>query len=96
MTATPVTNIASVPSMNGAPSTAPTPTSVDAAPPPHRIAMSGIIVSGRAVPTAARTDPTAPSARSSLRPNHSMPFVNSSAPTRMTTRAIPRTTTSTG
>ena len=51
----------------------------------NRIAMIGIIVSGRAVPTAARTDPTAPSARPSLRPNHSMPFVNSSAPARMTT-----------
>ena len=42
--------------------------------------MIGIIVSGRAVPTAASTEPTAPSASSSLRPNHSMPFVNSSAP----------------
>ena len=50
--------------------------------------MIGIIVSGRAVPTAARTEPTAPSASSSFRPNHSMPFVNSSAPTRMTTKAI--------
>ena len=48
--------------------------------------MIGIIVSGRAVPTAARTDPTAPSARPSLWPNHSMPFVNSSAPSRMTTK----------
>ena len=42
--------------------------------------MIGIIVSGSAVPTAASTDPTAPSASSSLRPNHSMPLVNSSAP----------------
>ena len=42
--------------------------------------MIGIIVSGRAVPTAASTEPTAPSASSSLRPNHSMPLVNSSAP----------------
>ena len=49
--------------------------------------MIGIIVSGSAVPTAARTDPTAPSASSSLRPNHSMPFVNSSAPSRITTKA---------
>ena len=45
--------------------------------------MIGIIVSGRAVPTAARTEPTAPSASSSFRPNHSMPFVKSSAPSRM-------------
>jgi hypothetical protein len=37
------------------------------------------IVSGSAVPTAARTLPTAPSQGFNLRPNHSMPFVNSSA-----------------
>ena len=49
--------------------------------------MIGIIVSGRAVPTAARTEPTAPSASSSLWPNHSMPFVNSSAPMRITRKA---------
>ena len=58
--------------------------------------MIGIIVSGRAVPTAARTDPTAPSASSSFRPNHSMPFVDSSAPSRMTTKAIARTSRSAG
>ena len=52
--------------------------------------MIGIIVSGRAVPTAASTDPTAPSASSSFRPNHSMPFVNSSAPARMTRKATTR------
>ena len=56
-------------------------------PPATRIAMIGIIVSGSAVPTAASTDPTAPSASSSFRPNHSIPFVNSSAPSRMTTKA---------
>ena len=56
--------------------------------------MIGIIVSGSAVPTAARTDPTAPSARSSLRPNHSMPLVNSSAPARMTTKAMASVRTS--
>ncbi len=50
-TATPVTNIASVESMNGAPRIAPTPTPCDASePPPKRIAMIGIIVSGSAVP----------------------------------------------
>src|SRR5215210_4657792 len=90
-TAAPVTNIASVASMNGAPRIAPTPTPCEAdEPPPVRIAMIGIIVSGKAVPTAASTDPTAPSASSSLRPNHSMPFVNSSAPNRITTNAMTR------
>src|SRR6266540_1884368 len=66
-TATPVTNMASVESMNAAP----------------RMAMTGIRVSGMAVATAASTLPTAPSARFSLWPNHSIPFVNSSAPTRI-------------
>src|SRR5437773_12311716 len=91
MTARPVTNMASVDSMNGAPRIAPIPTLSDAAlPPPNRIAMIGIIVSGSAVPTAASTDPTAPSASSSFRPNHSIPFVNSSAPTRMIANAPTR------
>src|SRR6478672_4636912 len=95
-TATPVTNIARVQSMNGAPRIAPTPTPCDASEPaPARIAMIGIIVSGSAVPTAARTDPTAPSASSSFRPNHSIPFVNSSAPARMTRKAMARTRMST-
>ena len=58
ITPTPVTNIASVESMNGAPRIAPTPTSwVASPPPPKMIAMIGIIVSGSAVPTAASTDP---------------------------------------
>ena len=48
--------------MNGAPRIAPTPTALADAPEANRIAMIGIIVSGSAVPTAARTDPTAPSA----------------------------------
>ena len=43
----PVTNIASVESMNGAPRIAPTPTSCDDAPVAKRIAMIGIIVSGQ-------------------------------------------------
>jgi hypothetical protein len=89
ITASPVTNIASVESMNGAPRIAPIPTAVEL-PPAKRMAMIGIIVSGRAVPTAARTDPTAPSATSSLRPNHSIPLVNSSAPSRMITNAAAR------
>src|SRR5436190_14211452 len=90
-TATPVTNIARVESMNGAPRIAPTPIPCDASvPDPATIAMIGIMVSGRAVPTAASTDPTAPSASSSFRPNHSIPFVNSSAPTRMIANAPTR------
>src|SRR6476659_5647614 len=89
-TATPVTNMARVASMNGAPRMAPTPTACDASPVANRIAMIGINVSGSAVPTAASTDPTAPSASPSLRPNHSMPLVNSSAPSRMMTSAPTR------
>ena len=58
------------------------------------VAMIGISVSGRAVPTAASTEPTAPSASSSLRPNHSMPLVNSSAPSRMMNSAMMRMTMS--
>ena len=88
ITATPVTNIASVESMNGAPRIAPIPTACEASPVPNRIAMIGIMVSGSAVPTAASTEPTAPSASWSLCPNHSMPFVNSSAPIRITTNAM--------
>src|SRR5512138_2217689 len=77
--------------MNGAPRIAPTPISSECAPAVKMIATIGIIVSGSAVPTAARTEPTAPSASPSFRPNHSMPFVNSSAPARMTTKAMART-----
>ena len=88
--------MASVESMNGAPRIAPTPTECDVAPPANRIAMIGIIVSGSAVPTAARTEPTAPSASSSFRPNHSMPFVKSSAPIRITMSARTRTRMSIG
>ncbi len=94
--AAPVTNIASVESMNGAPRIAPTPISSDAAPVANTIAMIGMSVSGSAVPTAARTDPTAPSARFRERPNHSIPFVKSSAPTRMTTSAMNRMSRSNG
>src|SRR5436190_22235014 len=95
-TAAPVMNMASVESMNGAPRIAPTPTPWEASEPaPVTIAMTGIIVSGSAVPTEARTDPTAPSASSSFRPNHSMPLVNSSAPARITKNARTRMTTST-
>ena len=67
-TAAPVTNIASVESMNGAPRMAPTPIVVPAVPPPKTMAMIGIIVSGSAVPTAARTEPIAPFAQLELVP----------------------------
>ena len=90
-TATPVTNMASVDSMNGAPRMAPVPMAceVSGSPPNStgpRMAMTGISVSGMAVATAARTLPTAPSARFSLWPNHSIPLVNSSAAIRMIAR----------
>ena len=60
-TATAVTTIAMVASMNGAPRMAPMPMSSDASVPVNRMAMIGMSVSGSAVPTAARTLPTAPS-----------------------------------
>ena len=79
-----MTNIASVVSMNGAPRIAPMPiSSPDAW--PDTIAMIGRIVSGSAVPTAASTLPTTPSDRPNPSPIHSTPFVNSSAPPRITT-----------
>ncbi len=61
MMATPVTNIARLDSMNGAPRIAPMPISSADAPLLKRMAMIGTSVSGSAVPTAARTLPTAPS-----------------------------------
>ena len=86
----PDTNIASVDSMKGAPRIAPMPISLLESPLAMRIATMGIIVSGSAVPTAASTEPTAPSASWSLCPTHSMPFVKSSAPARMRTKAATR------
>ena len=69
-TATATTTIASVVSMNGAPRIAPTPMSSPAAC-PDAIAMIGRSVSGSAVPTAASTEPTAPSDRPKPSPTHS-------------------------
>ncbi len=46
--------------------------------------MIGRIVSGNAVPTAASTEPTAPSDRPNPSPTHSTPFVNSSDPAKIT------------
>ena len=82
-TATATTTIASVVSMNGAPRIAPIPMSSPAAC-PDTIAMIGRSVSGSAVPTAASTEPTAPSDRPKPSPTHSTPFVNSSAPAKIT------------
>ncbi len=84
-----MTNIASVVSMNGAPRIAPMPiSSPDSW--PEAIAMIGRIVSGSAVPTAASTLPTTPSERPNPSPIHSTPFVNSSAPPRITTNETAR------
>ena len=71
--------------MNGAPRIAPVPISSPAAW-PEAIAMIGRIVSGSAVPTAASTDPTAPSESPNPSPTHSTPLVKSSAPARITSR----------
>ncbi len=76
--------------MNGAPRMAPTPMSCEPVVWVKRMAMTGIRVSGNAVPTAASTLPTAPSPSSKRRPNHSMPLVNSSAESRMRARAARR------
>ena len=54
------------------------------------MAMMGTSVSGRAVPTAASTLPTAPSPSSYRRPNHSTALVKSSAETRITPSATIR------
>src|SRR5918999_2597367 len=85
--------------MKGAPRMAPTPIASDASASPPvmigpRMAITGIRVSGMAVATAASTLPTAPSARFSLCPNHSIPLVNSSAASRMMPSDASRRTTS--
>ncbi len=92
-TATAVTTMARLASMNGAPRIAPMPMSFEAAVPVKTMAMMGMSVSGSAVPTAARTLPTAPSPSSYRRPNHSTPLVKSSADARMIARAMMRSTT---
>ncbi len=89
-TETPQTKMARVESMKGAPRMAPMPIASPPSPPVIKIAMSGMMVSGSAVPTAARTLPTAPSPRFSFRPNHSMPLTNNSQPARITAKATMR------
>src|SRR6266508_4296885 len=60
------------------------------------MATSGTIVSGSAVPTAARTLPTTPSDRPNPSPIHSTPLVKSSAPPRITSSEKPSRTHSIG
>ena len=74
---------------------APTATSSEPCSPPM-IATIGIRVSGIAVPTAASTLPVAPSPSPSRWPAHSIAFVNSSAPARITAKLASRKTTSIG
>ncbi len=85
MAAMPMTNSAMVESIRGAPTIAPRPTAVWAAAESRPVsrATAGINVSGKAVPTAARTLPTAASAICNRWPAHSTPLVKSSEPTRM-------------
>ena len=83
----PMRNMASVESMNGAPNMAPTPTSsLTAAELPPKMATSGTMVSGRAVPTAANMLPVTPSENLSLAPRVSMALVNISLAATMTAR----------
>ncbi len=80
--------MASVVNMNGAPRIAPVPiSSPDAL--PDKIAINGRRVSGSAVPTAANTEPTAPSDSPKPSPIHSIPFVNNSAPAKITSSDVP-------
>ena len=87
-TAVPVINSARVPSINGAPKIAPMPTSPPIVPETKNMAISGMIVSGNAVPTAANTEPTTPSERLNLRPIHSTPFVKRLLPMKMSAKLI--------
>ncbi len=51
-----------------------------------RMAINGMMVSGRAVPTAARTLPIAPSEMWNRLPVHSIPFVKNSQAARIMTK----------
>src|SRR5215211_3002727 len=91
--ATPTTAIAMVARGNGAPMIAPIATSSPPSAPPT-IATIGISVSGIAVPTAAKRLPVAPSPSPSRCPDHSIAFVNRSAPERITAKLASSQTTS--
>src|ERR687889_2734415 len=89
---TPTTNMARVASMNGAPSIAPIPISApssDASPvrTGSRMATMAIMLSGKAVPTAARRLPTAPWRSPRRPPSISIAFVKKAAPRRIATSA---------
>ena len=89
----PTTNMASVARRKGAPRIAPTPISpaAELALSPARAAptraTTGIMVSGRAVPTAASTLPTAPDPRFSRSPSISIALVNRKAAPSIAARA---------
>ncbi len=71
------------------------PTATSSAPSePPRIAITGISVSGIAVPTAAIRLPTAPSPSESRCPAHSTALVKNWAPARITAKLASRRTTS--
>src|SRR5919112_5297964 len=94
---TPTTNMARVASMNGAPSIAPIPISApssDASPvrTGSRMATMAIMLSGKAVPTAARRLPTAPWRIPSLPPSISTAFVKNAAPSRIAISAATNST----
>src|ERR1700722_9560083 len=91
--AVPITNSATVDSINGAPTIAPRPTAVwaDAESRPVSNATAGMNVSGKAFPTAASRLPTAASAICNRCPAHSTPLVKSSEPTRIIAKLSART-----
>src|SRR5215210_5179050 len=89
---TPTTNMARVASMNGAPSIAPIPMRAPSSDGPpvstgSRMATTAIMLSGKAVPTAASRLPTAPWRIPSLPPSISTAFVKKAAPRRIATSA---------
>src|SRR3972149_6951725 len=92
MAKTAIRNIVSVDSMSGAPRIAPTPTSsrTSSVLAVERIATIGTMVSGRAVPTAAKMEPVMPSEILSRSPRCSRALVKISAPIRITSRAMTR------
>src|SRR5918998_4323853 len=85
----PTSIIAIVASRKGAPMIAPIATSSAPSAPP-RMVITGMIVSGIAVPTAAIRLPAAPSPSESLWPVHSTALVKSCAPARITAKLANR------
>src|SRR5215212_4487464 len=94
---TPTTNMARVASMNGAPSIAPIPMRAPSSDPlpvrtGPRMATTAIMLSGKAVPTAASRLPTAPWRIPRRPPRISIAFVKKAAPKRIATSATTNTT----